>query len=114
MFPDGSYSNEFEAAYDLSRMEYDPADELDLILGHVEAGKYVVVTEVEVCCKFTDALLGVEQRIAGVHDTKEAAQAEADKLGACYVVGPDDRLPTERAMDDRLAELLDNDEDVPF
>ena len=57
---DGSYSNEFEAAYDLSRMEYDPADELDLILGHVDAGKYVVVAQVEVCCKFTDALLGVE------------------------------------------------------
>jgi hypothetical protein len=108
---DGSYSNEFEAAYDLSRMEYDAADELDLIMGHVEAGKYVVVAEVEVCCKFTDALLGVEQRIAGVHDTKEAAQAEAEKLGECYVVGPDDRRPEERAVDARLDIP---DEDIPF
>lgn len=107
---DGSYSNEFEAAYDLSRIEYDPADELDLILGHVEAGKYVVVVELEVCCKFTDALLGVEQRIAGVHDTKEAAQAEANELGA-YVMGPDDRTPEERVVDRRLDIP---DEDIPF
>jgi hypothetical protein len=111
---DGSYSNEFEAAYDLSRMEYDPADELDLIMGHVEAGKYVVVIKLEVCCKFTDALLAVEHRIAGVHDTKEAAHAEADELGGYvdgYVVGPDDRRPEERAADARLDVPED---DIPF
>lgn len=109
---DGSYSNEFEAAYDLSRREYDPADELDMILGHVEAGKYVVVVEHEVCCKFTDALLGREQYIASVHDTRAEAEAACDEDNeTLYIMGPDERAPEEQALD---AQLVIPDEDIPF
>jgi hypothetical protein len=110
---DGSYSNEFEAAYDLSRREYDPADELDLIMGHVDAGKYVVVVEHEVCCKFTDALLGREQRIYSVHDTLEAARAACgEECDVLYIMGPDARSPQEVAMDEHLLDVPD--EDIPF
>jgi hypothetical protein len=109
---DGSYSNEFEAAFDLSRMEYDPADELDLILGHVEAGKYVVVFQHEACCPFTDALLGVEHRVGSVHDTRAEAEAACgEEDDALYIMGPDDRTPDEQAMD---AKLDIPDEDIPF
>jgi hypothetical protein len=119
MFSNGDYSNEFEAAYDKARQEYDPADELDKIVAHIEAGKFVVVIEVEACCPYTDALLGVERRVGSVHDTKDAAMADAKALGGgAYVMGPDDRLPTERAMDAALGELLydydNDDEDIPF
>lgn len=112
---DGSYSNEFEAAFDLSRREYDPADELDKIMALTDEGKYVVVYVMEICCKFTDALINTESRVGSVHDTlEEAREACPEEDGSLYIVGPAE-VDDFRAIMGKEPEGVDvPDEDIPF
>lgn len=89
----GCYSNEFQAAYDLSRREARIVNHTALIQKWVSKGLYVAVHEHDVCCPFTDALLGRDIRIVGVCRDRNRALAML-KLGSYpeddenYVTGP--------------------------
>lgn len=76
----GNYSNEFEAAYDLSRRELHliPDDSVR-IREAIEAGLSVVVHFVSQYCVFTDASLGMKKYLVSSHETYEAALAALPK-----------------------------------
>jgi hypothetical protein len=59
MRSDGSYSNEFEAAWDLSRRTIDRQPDADKIAALIGAGRCVVVVRYPMYCGFTDAYIGM-------------------------------------------------------
>lgn len=67
--------NEFQAAYELSRIEYVSKCEAKKAQALSDDGKIVVVTDGLVHCKFTDAVVASETFIDGVFDTIEEAEA---------------------------------------
>lgn len=76
----GAFRNEHQAAYALSRSETKIVDQTPLIRKWVSKGLYVAVQSHEVCCRFTDAILGYEVRIVGVCRDRARAVAML-KLG---------------------------------
>lgn len=107
------YQNEFQAAFDLSRIEYQSGDETKEMDQLYRSGKAVVFFELEVCCKMTDALLAVENHIAKIFDSWEAAAnfvtAEGDAWGGLCIYAPhdDDERP-------EIPAITIPEEDIPF
>lgn len=75
----GDYSNEFEAAYELSRIGL-PADDRAEIARLLATGHYIVTASHPVYCKFTDALIGERVTLVSFHATR----VDADSMGAHY------------------------------
>lgn len=86
----GAYRNEFAAAYDQSRRETRIPRQDDEINALIAAGKFVVVEQHEVCCRHTDAILGVTNTIVSVHDTEAEAVAAAGNVMEYGIMRPVD------------------------
>ena len=102
---DGSYSNEFEAAFDLSRRETTIQNDSAKIHQARLDGKFVVVSEHEVCCKFTDGLLGYAVVIDGIFDTEAEAKVLSDKLGHSDGAGGGIAPPIEEVAEVEVEEV---------
>jgi hypothetical protein len=90
----GSFQNEFQAAYALSKSEANIRNDSKLIREWVAKGLYVAVREHDVCCRFTDGYIGRDIRIVLVSRNYDAC-VKALKLGTYpqddenYVTGPE-------------------------
>lgn len=84
----GSFRSEHEAAYALSRSETKIARQDAEINALTASGKFVVVEQHEVCCRFTDAILGVTNTIVSVHDTEAEAIAAAGNVEEWGIARP--------------------------
>ena len=85
MTNDGSYSNEFEAAYDLSRREM-PRDDKGKIARLTAAGRFVVYVSSEAHCPFTDASLGERRHYVEDYSTYEAAAESIPEEAEDYAI----------------------------
>jgi hypothetical protein len=89
----GSFQNEFQAAYALSKSEANIRNDSKLISKWVAKGLFVAVREHDVTCRFTDGYIGRDIRIVGVCRNYERCVAML-KLGTYpqdednYVTGP--------------------------
>jgi len=72
---DGSFSNESEAAFDLSRRETNLNPDGDRIAALIAEGRFVVTHNYITYCRLTDAALGEAARYAGDYATREEAVA---------------------------------------
>lgn len=82
-FGDGC-SNEFQRAFEVSRMSEHRVDISDKIAAMVAAGRFVVTTDDYVHCRYTDAVLFSQENIAGDFASRAEAEAKADELsGYC-------------------------------
>lgn len=84
----GSFRSEHEAAYALSRRETKIARQDGEINALTAAGKFVVVESHEVCCRHTDAILGVTNTIVSIHDTEAEALAAAGNVEEYGIARP--------------------------
>lgn len=90
----GSFQNEFQAAYALSKSEANIRNDSKLIREWVAKGLFVAVREHDVCCSITDGMIGRDIRIVGVCRNYDRTVAML-KLGTYpqdednYVTGPE-------------------------
>jgi hypothetical protein len=103
----GSFGSEFEAAYALSARETHIERQDAEIDALTAAGKFVVVEQHEVCCRFTDALLGVTRTIVSVHDTEAAALAAAGNVEEYGIAYP-------CTVCELVVPASDSQDDIPF
>ena len=78
--------NEFQLAYEWSKMNRKP-DDAGKIQEAVAAGKFVIVEEGPDYCPVTDAVMGSRKYLASVHETRE--DAETALAGMFGEDGPD-------------------------
>ena len=76
----GSFQNEFQAAYALSKSEANIRDDSKLIQKWLSKGLFVAVMAHDVCCRFTDGFIGRDIRIVLVSRNYDAC-VKALKLG---------------------------------
>jgi hypothetical protein len=67
-------SIDLQNAFALSRLEYKSTCQGKKIKELTSQGKYVVGYSIDIHCRYTDAVLGSEDVIVSVHDTKEEAE----------------------------------------
>jgi hypothetical protein len=102
------FKNEFQAAYALSKSEYVKRDDTELIDKLLALGFYCVVETYEVCCRFTDALLGVEVYVLAAFRTHDDADAFAKRhLAAVWGIRPVEEQVEEGAEPEV-------EDDIPF
>jgi len=75
-------SNDFQNAYELSNCQRRKLERLLI------EGKYVIAGNVDIPCKFTDAIIAVETVILSVHKTREEAEAAFEDDGIAYIADP--------------------------
>lgn len=80
----GAYANEHQAAFDLSRREFDSG--IAAIQRLTDAGRFVVAISGPGYCRFTDALLGTQYTVQSDHATREEADAALAALDPDGVV----------------------------
>lgn len=103
------YTNEYQRVYAQScmttRLHNDEPEARRLTL----AGKFVVMASLEVCCRFTDGLIGYDYVIQGVFDTLEEARMFLEQDG------PSDigiyRIPAPRLEPQPVEDIGD---EIPF
>ena len=106
----GAFQNEFQAAFTMARMQTPRVNETAQIAALTAQGKFVVVSDHDLYCPYTDAVLGASISIHSVHDTLEEAQAVCPEPDAnFYVVEPPCR--SETAV---LEDADDEADDCPF
>lgn len=82
-FGDGC-TNEFQRAFEVSRMSEHRIDISGDIAALVAAGRFVVTTDDYVYCRYTDAVLFTQENIAGDFASRAEAEAKVDELsGYC-------------------------------
>ncbi|CAM6053510.1 unnamed protein product [Sphagnum tenellum] len=70
--------NEFQAAYEISRLTQEYPRQKGVIDQHVAAGKFVLAFHAAQYCRYTDACLGVSAEVVSVYDTRAEADAACD------------------------------------
>ena len=96
MRSDGSYSNEWEAAFDLSRLEFDSG------MGHLRdvanaRARWVVAVGRPAHCRFTDAVIDMQWSLHSIHPREEFALVALrdvntdDPEAAVRLIGPGER-----------------------
>lgn len=78
-FGDGC-NNEFQRAFEVSRMNTPRIDISGKIAELVKAGRFVVTTNDLVYCRYTDAVIGAQESIAGDYATYAEALAKAEDV----------------------------------
>ena len=74
-----AYSNEFEAAYDQSRIEFGRKhDDSKEIAALIAKGRHVLFLSHPVFCRYTDACLGEDQVLLSDYATREEALTAYD------------------------------------
>jgi hypothetical protein len=101
----GCFRSEFEAAYGLSRRETRIERQDDEVNALTKEGKFVVVRQHEVCCRFTDAILGVTLSVVSVHENEAEAVAAA---------GDDEELGIARPRIAEIEDAVTSQDDIPF
>ncbi len=80
MFSEYCGRNEFQNAYELSRIEEAMIpDDSQKILNALAEGKFVVFRQCEIYCQFTDALIGLRDYLVSTHDTLVEAESVVAK-----------------------------------
>jgi hypothetical protein len=108
------YSNEFQRVYAQSRMRTTIPNERDYAARLHAQGLYVVCSEYEVCCPYTDGLLGYAFVVERSFDTREAAEAyigvdPEDRPEGIFLYSPPPApAPAPAAVED------DDDDEIPF
>jgi hypothetical protein len=78
--------NEYQRAFEVSRQRRQPRDDRAHARNVArELGRYVVVTQDEVHCSITDAILGCDYAIDSIHQWQDLAVARATELCAYSV-----------------------------
>jgi hypothetical protein len=97
--PDG-FSNDAQRAFAHSQTTTPRGNDTEKAKQLAKSGKYVVLMEVPVFCKSTDACLGTDISIHHVADTRDEAAEEAQKIYKdghgdynISVIGPEDVAP---------------------
>ncbi len=100
-------SIELQNAFALSRSEYQSSCQAKRIEELLAEGKFVIGYTQDICCRFTDAVLGYEEVILSVHETLEEAEAAMD---------PDDYLTflAEPKPKEEPVTYVDDAGDCPF
>lgn len=108
----GAFRSEHEAAFALSRREFDNG--MGAIRKLTNAGRFVVAAGGPAYCKFTDAAIGTRYFVESDHATREEANAAASAAAAsyedceCFVAVFPELPPEPRASID------DGSDDIPF
>lgn len=98
---------EYQNAFALSQME----TRLNRV--KIPAGKFALVAQGEVCCPFTDALIGFDECLVSLHDTREEADAACLALNDENVGVLPHPTPAPATMPEWLANHKGGDE-IPF
>lgn len=102
-------SNDFQNAYDLSRMEYRSNSQRRELEALILEGKYVIAGDIDIHCKFTDAVIACETHILSIHSTREEAETAFEDDGVAYIVDPSEVDP-----DPEIAYGPISEEEQPF
>lgn len=96
-------NNEFENAYQLSKLEANLNEHEEEIKKHLKNGKYLIIEEQDCYCSFTDAIIGVKRYITGIYDSRKEAENELNDF--CYIIPAEINIPINRPI---------NNDDIPF
>src|SRR6267142_6864203 len=106
------FSNEYQRAYFVSRMNHPIKDERALAARLHAAGRVVVCAEYEVCCPTTDGLIGYDWVVCKDFATRDEALAyigyDEDQADGCFIFMP---MPEPTAP---VPQAAIDDDDIPF
>lgn len=115
MRSDGSYSNEFEAAWDLSRRTIDRQPDADKIAALIGAGRCVVVVRYPMYCGFTDAYIGMGAAHCSDFIDRDNAEYAAGILRAGLDEGDDHSYEVLPKLPAPIVHAVQpNEDEVPF
>jgi hypothetical protein len=115
MHIDGSYSNEFEAAWDSSRRNVDRQPDADKIVALIGAGRCVVVARYPMYCPHTDAFIGMGAAHCSDFIDRDNAEYAAGILRAGLDEGDDHSYEVLPKLPAPIVHAVQtNENEVPF
>ena len=86
-------ASEQQNAFALSSMERRIRNDYPRAVELARSGRYVLMSDGEICCRFTDAVVGYDRILVGDYATPEEALAACLEDEGSYILGPEQVVP---------------------